>query len=129
MSTLLRLPLVARLLLISLPIGRPSTLQLALMLVLRKEYPRWWFDFNLERSRFSARVGVYSALMTDQKPSTEEGPERISRVRPSRRIAAQSGTACGQMADGVAPPSGALRALAGRLCCHRRRAVCDSLDR
>ena len=44
-----------------------------LMIVFRQKYPRWWFDWNLELSRFSARVGVYLALMNDQYPSTDEG--------------------------------------------------------
>ena len=30
----------------------------ALMIVFRQKYPRWWFDWNLELSRFSARVGA-----------------------------------------------------------------------
>ena len=44
-----------------------------LMILFRQKYPRWWFDWNLELSRFSARVGVYLALMNDQYPSTDEG--------------------------------------------------------
>ncbi len=27
--------------------------------MIRQKYPRWWFDWNLELMRFSARVGVY----------------------------------------------------------------------
>lgn len=42
----------------------------ALMILFRQRYPRWWFDFALEFSRFSARVGAYFALLTDQYPST-----------------------------------------------------------
>ncbi|MBT5277711.1 DUF4389 domain-containing protein [Ilumatobacter sp.] len=41
-----------------------------LMILFRKRYPRWWFDFNLELTRFTARVGVYMALLTDEYPST-----------------------------------------------------------
>jgi hypothetical protein len=45
----------------------------ALLLILfRQKYPRWWFDWNLELMRFSARVGVYLALMEDRYPSTDE---------------------------------------------------------
>ncbi len=44
-----------------------------LMILFRQKYPRWWFDWNLELSRFSARVGVYLALMDDRYPSTDEG--------------------------------------------------------
>ena len=43
-----------------------------LMIVFRKRYPRWWFDFALELARFGARVGAYFALLTDQYPSTVE---------------------------------------------------------
>lgn len=44
----------------------------ALMIVFRQKYPRWWFDWNLELMRFSARIGVYLALMDDEYPSTDE---------------------------------------------------------
>jgi hypothetical protein len=44
----------------------------ALMIVFRQKYPRWWFDWNLEFLRFSNRVGVFLALMTDTYPSTDE---------------------------------------------------------
>lgn len=44
----------------------------ALMIIFRQRYPRWWFDFALEFTRFSARVGTYLALLTDRYPSTVE---------------------------------------------------------
>ncbi|MEA2407584.1 MAG: hypothetical protein QOE69_1703, partial [Thermoleophilaceae bacterium] len=43
-----------------------------LMILFRQKYPRWWFDWNLQLSRFMSRVGVYLALMDDRYPSTEE---------------------------------------------------------
>lgn len=43
-----------------------------LMIVFRRKYPRWWFDWNLELLRFSNRVGIYLALMDDRYPSTDE---------------------------------------------------------
>jgi hypothetical protein len=43
-----------------------------LMILFRKKYPRWWFDWNLELSRFMNRVFLYVALMNDQYPSTDE---------------------------------------------------------
>ncbi len=43
-----------------------------LMILFRQKYPRWWFDWNLELLRFSNRVGVYLALMSDRYPSTDE---------------------------------------------------------
>jgi membrane protein YdbS with pleckstrin-like domain len=42
----------------------------ALMIVVRRRYPRWWFDFSRELVRFAGRVGAYAALLTDQYPST-----------------------------------------------------------
>jgi hypothetical protein len=44
----------------------------ALLLVSRVRYPRWWFDFTHELTRFGARVGAYFALLTDRYPSTVE---------------------------------------------------------
>jgi hypothetical protein len=43
-----------------------------LMVLFRKRYPRWWFDFAQELARFSARVGAYLVLLTDEYPSTVE---------------------------------------------------------
>ena len=43
-----------------------------LMIVFRKKYPRWWFDWNLELSRFSARVGAFLFVLRDEYPSTDE---------------------------------------------------------
>ncbi|HXH21096.1 MAG TPA: DUF4389 domain-containing protein [Dehalococcoidia bacterium] len=43
-----------------------------LMILFRQKYPRWWFDWNLELSRFSSRVGAYVLLMDDKYPSTDE---------------------------------------------------------
>jgi uncharacterized protein DUF4389 len=43
-----------------------------LMILFRKKYPRWWFDWNRELSRFSFRVHTYIALLRDEYPSTDE---------------------------------------------------------
>jgi hypothetical protein len=42
----------------------------ALMIAFRVRYPRWWFDFARELTRFAARVGAYLVLLTDRYPST-----------------------------------------------------------
>jgi len=47
-------------------------LPLVLMIVFRQKYPRWWFDWNLQLLRFSARVSAYFALLDDHYPSTDE---------------------------------------------------------
>lgn len=52
--------------------GGLIVLPLLLMIVFRQKYPRWWFDWNLELMRFSARVGIFAALMDDRYPSTDD---------------------------------------------------------
>jgi len=42
----------------------------ALMILFRRLYPRWWFDFSRELTRFEARVWAYASLLTDRYPST-----------------------------------------------------------
>ena len=42
----------------------------ALMIIIRRRYPRWWFDFARELERFGARVCAYLVCLTDQYPST-----------------------------------------------------------
>lgn len=42
----------------------------ALLIIFRQLYPRWWFDFVRELTRFEYRVGAYLFLLTDQYPST-----------------------------------------------------------
>ena len=44
----------------------------ALMIIVRQRYPRWWFDFARELTRFGYRVGAYLVLLTDRYPSTVE---------------------------------------------------------
>jgi Domain of unknown function (DUF4389) len=56
----------------SISIGSILFAPLVLILLFRKKYPRWWFDWNLELMRFLNRVGVYFSLMDDQYPSTDE---------------------------------------------------------
>ncbi len=43
-----------------------------LMILFRKKYPRWWFDWNLALTRFTLRVGSYFVLLRDEYPSTDE---------------------------------------------------------
>jgi hypothetical protein len=43
-----------------------------LMILFRRKYPRWWFDWNLELQRFTNRVVAYVALMDDRYPSTDD---------------------------------------------------------
>ncbi len=43
-----------------------------LMLLFRHKYPRWWFDWNVNLTRFSLRVGSYLALLNDTYPSSDQ---------------------------------------------------------
>ena len=43
-----------------------------LMILFRRKYPRWWFDWNLELTRFVTRVYAYLMLLQDDYPSTDE---------------------------------------------------------
>jgi hypothetical protein len=47
-------------------------LPVLLMILFRQKYPRWWYDWNLQLTRFSNRIGIYLALMDDRYPSTDE---------------------------------------------------------
>lgn len=44
---------------------------LIFMLLFRRKYPRWWFDWNLELGRFATRVTTYFFLLRDEYPSTD----------------------------------------------------------
>ena len=63
------------------------------MIVFRRKYPRWWFDWNLELLRFSNRVGVYLALMDDRYPSTDER-SRSASTSPTPTRSATSTAGC-----------------------------------
>jgi hypothetical protein len=52
--------------------GGVLVMPVLLMVLIRQKYPRWWFDFNLQLTRFSTRVMSYLALMSDRYPSTDE---------------------------------------------------------
>jgi hypothetical protein len=45
---------------------------LMLMILFRKKYPRWWFDWNFGITRFSMRVISYGLLLLQVYPSTDE---------------------------------------------------------
>jgi hypothetical protein len=43
-----------------------------LMLLFRRKYPRWWFDWNLNLAKFVVRYESYCMLLRDEYPSTDE---------------------------------------------------------
>ena len=68
---ILMIPIIILSILVALGAGFLSFATL-LMILFRKKYPRWWFDFNLEIYRFSTRVNAYVGLLRDEYPSTDE---------------------------------------------------------
>ena len=42
------------------------------LILFRKKYPRWMFDYHLELYRLQARFGAYLSLVVDQYPSSDE---------------------------------------------------------
>src|SRR3990172_10654101 len=40
-----------------------------LMILFRQKYPRWWYDWNLNLTKFGTRVLAYLALLRDEYPS------------------------------------------------------------
>ena len=60
----------------------------AMMLLFRQKYPRWWFDWNLQLTRFGMRVSAYMALLRDEYPSTDdEQAVRVDMPYPDARAA------------------------------------------
>ena len=47
-------------------------LPLVLMILFRKKYPKWWFDWNLNLTKFIFRVESFLFLLRDEYPSTDE---------------------------------------------------------
>ncbi len=45
---------------------------IVLMILFRQKYPKWWFDWNVALTKFSARVEAYLLLLRDEYPSTDE---------------------------------------------------------
>ncbi len=43
-----------------------------LMILFRRKYPRWWFDWNLNLLRFGTRITAYVLLLQHEYPSTDE---------------------------------------------------------
>ena len=47
-------------------------LPLVLMILFRRKYPKWWYDWNLNFAGFMYRVDAFIYLLTDVYPSTDE---------------------------------------------------------
>ena len=71
-STFFRLLLAIPILLIFFLVGEAVILSTLLMVLFRRKYPKWWFDWNLELLKFESRIDAYILLLRDEYPSTDE---------------------------------------------------------
>ncbi len=75
-----------------------------LMIVARRKYPRWWFDWNLELQRFGSRVVAYLALMDDRYPSTDDQQSvRLDYAYPDATQRLEPLVAAGEVVPGDPP--------------------------
>jgi hypothetical protein len=96
-----------------------------LMILFRQKYPRWSFDWNLELTRFSNRVGIYLALMDDRDPSTDEAQSpRCAAISAPLRAVQRFHMSCGGPVSQWEQPLGGDPALAAP---HARGLLCRGL--
>ena len=57
-----------------------------LMIVFRRKYPRWWFDWNLELARFTTRVNAYlcCCVTSTPRPTSSRPPTSTSTTSTPR---------------------------------------------
>ena len=72
LSTFFRPLLVIPILIVAALLTPLATAPPLLLLVFRRKYPRWWFDWNYELLKFQNRVLAYMSLMSDEYPSTDD---------------------------------------------------------
>ena len=75
LSALLRLVLVIPIIIILALISSYAEalfLAVALMIIFKQKYPKWWFDWSIALTKFSYRIAAYGLLMRDEYPSTED---------------------------------------------------------
>jgi len=67
---ILVIPIVIILALIS-TYAEALSFAIAMMILFKEKYPKWWFDWNLALTKFWLRIAAYGLLMRDEYPSTE----------------------------------------------------------
>jgi hypothetical protein len=72
LTTLLRLIWVLPIAILLYAVGNTTTFAPFLLILFRRKYPRWMFDWNLELTRFSTRVTCYGLLLRDEYPASDE---------------------------------------------------------
>lgn len=51
-----------------------------LMILFRRKYPRWWFDWNVQLLRFQTRGFAYLLLLGDDYPATDDEQRVVLRI-------------------------------------------------
>ena len=44
---------------------------IAMMILFKEKYPKWWFDWNIGITKFAYRIAAYIFLLRDEYPSTD----------------------------------------------------------
>ncbi len=45
---------------------------IAMMILFKEKYPKWWFDWNIGITKFAYRITAYVLLMRDEYPATDD---------------------------------------------------------
>jgi len=53
-------------------VGGAIIIPTMLMILFRQKYPKWWYNWNVELTKFATRIGAYFFLLRDEYPSTDE---------------------------------------------------------
>jgi len=48
------------------------SIAVALMIIFKEKYPKWWFDWNVGITKFIYRIAAYGLLLRDEYPSTDD---------------------------------------------------------
>jgi hypothetical protein len=48
------------------------SIAVALMILFREKYPKWWFDWNIGITKLGYKIASYGLLMRDEYPSTDD---------------------------------------------------------
>ena len=67
---ILVIPIVFILALIS-TYAEALSLAIAMMILFKEKYPKWWFEWHIGITKFTYRIAAYVLLMRDEYPSTD----------------------------------------------------------
>ena len=67
---ILAIPIVIILALIS-TYAEALSFAIAMMILFKEKYPKWWFEWHIGITKFTYRIAAYILLMRDEYPSTD----------------------------------------------------------